>query len=134
MAEVALRSESLVDKEELEQAYTKSYNSSFALKSQGELNHQFQWYFGPSEYKTLAQYALGIEKSINFGWGIFGWINKSVFIPLFGFLSSFLPFGIAIIIMTIIVRLAMSPVTYKSYVANQNEGIETRGGCDYEQV
>ena len=117
LAEVALRSESLVDKEELEQAYTKSYNSSFALKSQGELNHQFQWYFGPSEYKTLAQYALGIEKSINFGWGIFGWINKSVFIPLFGFLSSFLPFGIAIIIMTIIVRLAMSPVTYKSYVS-----------------
>lgn len=117
LAEVALRSESLVDKEELEQAYTKSYNSSFALMSQGELNHQFQWYFGPSEYKTLAQYALGIEKSINFGWGIFGWINKSVFIPLFGFLSSFLPFGIAIIIMTIIVRLAMSPVTYKSYVS-----------------
>jgi len=65
----------------------------------------------------LAQYELGIEKNINFGWGIFGWINKSVFIPLFGFLSSFLPFGIAIIIMTIIVRLAMSPVTYKSYVS-----------------
>ena len=36
---------------------------------------------------------------------------------LFSFLSSFLPFGIAIIIMTIIVRLAMSPVTYKSYVS-----------------
>ena len=82
-----------------------------------ENSHSFQWYFGPSEYKTLAQYDLGIEKSINFGWGIFGWINKSVFIPLFGFLSSFLPFGIAIIIMTIIVRLAMSPVTYKSYVS-----------------
>ena len=115
--QVALTSKSLVDDEALEQKFTKKYSSAFALQSQGELNHGFRWYFGPSEYKTLAQYELGIEKNINFGWGIFGWINKSVFIPLFGFLSSFLPFGIAIIIMTIIVRLAMSPVTYRSYVS-----------------
>ena len=114
---VDLSSESLVESEDQAQLYTKNYHAFIPLKSNGELAHSFQWYFGPSEYKTLAQYDLGIEKSINFGWGIFGWINKSVFIPLFGFLSSFLPFGIAIIIMTIIVRLAMSPVTYKSYVS-----------------
>ena len=114
---VDLSSESLVESEDQAQLFTKNYHAFIPLKSNGELAHSFQWYFGPSEYKTLAQYDLGIEKSINFGWGIFGWINKSVFIPLFGFLSSFLPFGIAIIIMTIIVRLAMSPVTYKSYVS-----------------
>ena len=114
---VDLSSESLVESEDKAQLYTKNYHALIPLKSNGELAHSFQWYFGPSEYKTLAQYELGIEKSINFGWGIFGWINKSIFIPLFGFLSSFLPFGIAIIIMTIIVRLAMSPVTYKSYVS-----------------
>lgn len=114
---VDLSSESLVESEDQAQLYTKNYHAFIPLKSNGELAHSFQWYFGPSEYKTLAQYDLGIEKSINFGWGIFGWINKSVFFPLFGFLSSFLPFGIAIIIMTIIVRLAMSPVTYKSYVS-----------------
>ena len=114
---VDISSESLVESEDQAQLFTKNYHAFIPLKSNGELAHSFQWYFGPSEYKTLAQYDLGIEKSINFGWGIFGWINKSVFIPLFGFLSSFLPFGIAIIIMTIIVRLAMSPVTYKSYVS-----------------
>lgn len=114
---VDLSSESLIESEDQAQLYTKNYHAFIPLKSNGELAHSFQWYFGPSEYKTLAQYDLGIEKSINFGWGIFGWINKSVFFPLFGFLSSFLPFGIAIIIMTIIVRLAMSPVTYKSYVS-----------------
>ena len=114
---VDLSSESLVESEDKTQLYTKNYHALIPLKSNGELAHSFQWYFGPSEYKTLAQYELGIEKSVNFGWGIFGWINKSIFIPLFGFLSSFLPFGIAIIIMTIIVRLAMSPVTYKSYVS-----------------
>ena len=114
---VNLSSKSLVESEDKAQRYTKNYHALIPLKSNGELAHSFKWYFGPSEYKTLAQYDLGIEKSINFGWGIFGWINKSIFIPLFGFLSSFLPFGIAIIIMTIIVRLAMSPVTYKSYVS-----------------
>ena len=112
--QVALTSKSLVDDEALEQKFTKKYSSAFALQSQGELNHGFRWYFGPSEYKTLAQYELGIEKNINFGWGIFGWINKSVFIRcLVSLVLS--AFGIAIIIMTIIVL--MSPVTYKSYVS-----------------
>ena len=115
--EVELESKSLVESEDKNQRYTKNYVAVFPLQSQGELLHRFKWYFGPSEYKTLAKYDLGIEKIINFGWGIFGWINKSIFIPLFDFLSSFLPFGIAIIIMTIIVRLAMSPVTYRSYVS-----------------
>jgi YidC/Oxa1 family membrane protein insertase len=58
-----------------------------------------------------------LETSIPMGWGIFGWINRMIFLPLFEFLSSFLSYGIAIIVMTIIVRLAMSPVTYKSYVS-----------------
>ena len=114
---VDLSSKSLVESEDKRQLYTKEYASKIPLESNGEFSHSFQWYFGPSEYKTLKKYDLGIEKSINFGWGIFGWINKSIFIPLFNFLSSFLPFGIAIIFMTIIVRLAMSPVTYKSYVS-----------------
>ncbi|MEJ6557673.1 MAG: membrane protein insertase YidC [Flavobacteriaceae bacterium] len=114
---VAIASESIEVKEGEEQKFTKKYSTLVPLKSTGELAYAFKWYFGPSEYAMLANYELGIEKSINFGWGIFGWINKSIFIPLFNFLSSFLPFGIAIIVMTIIVRLAMSPVTYKSYVS-----------------
>jgi YidC/Oxa1 family membrane protein insertase len=60
---------------------------------------------------------LGLADSIPFGWGIFGWINRYIFTPFYTFLSSFLPYGIAIIIMTIVVRLALSPVTYKSYLS-----------------
>ncbi|MDN3710057.1 hypothetical protein QW060_24465 [Myroides ceti] len=44
------------------------------------------------------------------GWGIFGWINKFLFIPVFGFLVKFIPHGIAIIVLTILVRLVMSPI------------------------
>jgi YidC/Oxa1 family membrane protein insertase len=58
-----------------------------------------------------------LDEVVPLGWGIFGWINRYLFIPLFGFLSSFLPYGISIIVMTILVRLALSPVTYKSYLS-----------------
>ena len=114
---VNFTSESLVDSDIVDQEFTKVYQTQIPVVSQGEINQNFKWYFGPTEYDTLAQYELGLEDSIDFGWGIFGWINKYIFTPTFNFLSSFLPYGIAIIVMTILVRLVMSPVTYKSYVS-----------------
>ncbi len=114
---VNFTSESLVDSDIVDQEFTKVYQTKIPVGSQGEINQNFKWYFGPTEYDTLAQYELGLEDSIDFGWGIFGWINKYIFTPTFNFLSSFLPYGIAIIVMTILVRLVMSPVTYKSYVS-----------------
>ena len=84
----------------------------------GELSRSLHWYFGPTDLDTLAQYEdLALADSIPFGWGIFGWINRYIFTPFYGFLTSFLPFGIAIVVMTIIVRIVMSPVTYKSYLS-----------------
>ena len=114
---VAFASEDLSGESALEERFTKRYESTFELKVAGDFIENYQWYFGPTEYKTLALYESGIEEIVDFGWGIFGWINRAVFTPLFSFLSSFLPYGIAIIVMTILVRLAMSPVTYKSYLS-----------------
>ena len=114
---VFLKSENLVQSEDKKEKYTKFYSSVIPLNNNGVFDFKFKWYFGPSQYSTLSNYNIGIEKSVNYGWGIFGWINKYIFIPLFNFISSFMPFGISIIIMTIIVRLAMSPVTYRSYVS-----------------
>ena len=114
---VFLKSENLVQTEDKKEKYTKFYSSVIPLKNSGDFDFKFKWYFGPSQYTTLSNYEIGIEKSVNYGWGIFGWINKYIFIPLFNFISSFMPFGLSIIIMTIIVRLAMSPVTYRSYVS-----------------
>ena len=117
ISNVFLKSENLVQSEDKKEKYTKFYSSVIPLKNNGDFDFKFKWYFGPSQYSTLSNYKIGIEKSVNYGWGIFGWINKYIFIPLFNFISSFMPFGISIIIMTIIVRLAMSPVTYRSYVS-----------------
>jgi len=113
-----LKSENLMNDEEVDTLFTKSYAVSIPLELDGgELNESMNMYYGPTDSKTLKQYDRGLEESIPFGWGIFGWINKSLFIPLFGFLSGFLPYGIAIIVMTILVRLVLSPVLYKSYLS-----------------
>jgi YidC/Oxa1 family membrane protein insertase len=54
---------------------------------------------GPSDFKTLASYDLNLEKIVTLGWGIIGWINRFIFVPLFGFLGSYIAYGIAIIIL-----------------------------------
>ena len=115
---ILMKSNDLAVEKSLKEKYTKSFESEFYIENtRGDLDSSFKFYFGPSDYQTLKDLDGDLEASIPLGWGIFGWINRFVFLPLFGFLSSFLPHGISIIIMTIIVRLAMSPVTYKSYVS-----------------
>ncbi|MBC8768770.1 membrane protein insertase YidC [Arenibacter sp. BSSL-BM3] len=114
-----LNSINLVEEESHTQQFTKEFASEVPLKLEGgELAYNFNWYYGPTDVKVLAQYKeLGLEDSIPFGWGIFGWINRYIFTPVYTFLSSFLPYGIAIVVMTILVRLIMSPATYKSYLS-----------------
>ncbi|MBW8244642.1 membrane protein insertase YidC [Muricauda oceani] len=114
-----LTSTNLVEEESKELRFTKEYSTRAPLEYQGgEISQNMYWYYGPTDVKVLDNYTdLGLADSIPFGWGIFGWINRYVFTPFYTFLSSFLPYGIAIVIMTILVRLALSPVTYKSYLS-----------------
>ncbi|GGW33358.1 membrane protein insertase YidC [Arenibacter certesii] len=114
-----LSSVNLVEEESRTQGFTKEFAAEIPLKLEGgELAYNLNWYYGPTDVKVLAQYKeLGLDDSIPFGWGIFGWINRYMFTPIYTFLSSFIPFGIAIVVMTILVRLVMSPVTYKSYLS-----------------
>ncbi|MCH1609026.1 MAG: membrane protein insertase YidC [Flavobacteriaceae bacterium] len=118
LAQVKVSSKSLTEDESLNEVFTKKFGLEIPLVyDSGEFKSNFEYYFGITDYKTLKSYDRDLESSIPLGWGIFGWLNRFVFLPLFGFLSAFLPHGIAIILMTVIVRLAMSPVTYKSYVS-----------------
>ena len=116
--QLTVTTENLADDRSLDEVFTKKFGVQIPLVYQsGEFGSRFEYYFGTTDYQTLKSYDRDLESSIPLGWGIFGWLNRFIFLPLFGFLSSFLPHGIAIILMTIIVRLAMSPVTYKSYVS-----------------
>ena len=116
--DVSFKSEDLSVDEDLDNRFTKKLSTSFKLGRQnGNILSKMDFYFGPTDYQILKSYGDSLETSVPLGWGIFGWINRFIFLPLFAWLASFLPYGIAIIVLTIIVRLTMSPVVYKSYVS-----------------
>ena len=108
----------LVQDDKIDTVYTKQYKANIPLAfTSGELDHKMSWYFGPTDYATLKHYDKNLEKIISLGWGVFGWINKFIFIPLFGFLSDYISYGIAIIVFTILIKIAMSPITFKSFLS-----------------
>ena len=102
----------------VDSVFTKQFKSTLPLAfKNGEIDYKMNWYYGPTEFKTLKSYNKNLDSIIPLGWGIFGWINRYIFIPLFGFLGSFMTLGLAIIIFTIIIKLAMSPITFKSFLS-----------------
>ncbi|MDB4172076.1 membrane protein insertase YidC [Flavobacteriaceae bacterium] len=115
----SFNSTNLIKEESKTIGYTKIYETKAPLQLVGGvLDYDMNVYLGPTDVKELAKFpTLGLEDSIPFGWGIFGWINRYVFTPTYTFLIGYLPYGTAIIVMTILVRLLMSPVTYKSYLS-----------------
>lgn len=114
-----IHSASLVNDVKKDTVFTKQFKSTMPLAfKNGELDYKMNWYYGPTDYKTLGKYEdKHLDKIIPLGWGIFGWINRLIFIPLFGFLGGFMSYGIAIILFTIIIKVAMSPITFKSFLS-----------------
>jgi YidC/Oxa1 family membrane protein insertase len=115
---VKFHSKSLVIDEDKDTTFTKQFESKIPLAyKNGELDYKMNWYYGPTEFETLKAYDQNLNKIIPLGWGVFGWINRLIFIPLFGFLSTYISYGIAIIVFTILIKLAMSPITFKSFLS-----------------
>jgi len=114
-------SKNLVEDEEIDTVFTKQFSIKAPLSMKnGELNYAMNWYYGPTDYTVFKKYeGTNFTEVADLGWGIFGWINRLVFIPVFAFLSSFIGnYGLIIILMTIVVRIIMSPVVYKSYLSS----------------
>ena len=115
---VSFESKKLFEDQGKDVLFTKNYITNIPIKmNQSEFGSEFNFYIGPNDYDVLKKYENNIYESIYFGWGIFGWINRFIYFPLFGFLSKYFSAGLVVILMTIITRLAMSPVTYKTYVS-----------------
>jgi YidC/Oxa1 family membrane protein insertase len=116
---VKFNSDNLVDDEETDTIFTKNFIAQVPLAfKNGALNYSMNWYYGPSDYTILNDYDRNLDEIMPLGWGIFGWINRYIFIPVFGLISGLgISFGIAIILFTVLVRIVMSPVTYKSYLS-----------------
>lgn len=79
----------------------------------------FHFYFGPNLYKELKTYNQDFERIIPLGKGLIGWINRGVIINIFRFFSGFISnYGIIILIMTILLKIVLSPLTFKSYMSS----------------
>jgi YidC/Oxa1 family membrane protein insertase len=93
----AVMSSTITDEEEEESEFLKSFMTETTLPySRNRFQANFDWYMGPTDYEVLKTYDESLYESISFGWGLIGWINRSVFYPLFSLLSGVVPQGIAI--------------------------------------
>ena len=111
-----LTSDNLVNDEQVDTVYTKQFKAAMPLAyTNGELDYKMNWYLGPTDYKVLNAYHKNLDAIIPFGWGIIGWINRYLFVPVFGFMSNFLMYGLAIILFSLLIKLLMSPITFKSF-------------------
>ncbi|MEI8136175.1 MAG: membrane protein insertase YidC [Bacteroidota bacterium] len=76
----------------------------------------FKFYFGPNDYKILKNYGYEMEHIVPTGWSVFSYINKWMVIPLFDALG-FMNMGIVILILTLIVKIVLLPIAYKTYMS-----------------
>ena len=103
----------------------KSFSVQMAVPYSAQVEgYDFAFYFGPNKYAILKKVTdnngadLHMERLIPLGWGIFGWVNRWCVIPVFDFLRNYIgSFGIIIFILVLLVKLVISPLTYKSYVS-----------------
>lgn len=103
--------------------YLKEFSADIPLpyRNTGNENYGMQFYFGPNHFLTLREYGKDIElhRLINLGWWIFGWVNRYLVIPIFNFLENNIVqnYGIIILLLTLIIKLLLFPLTYKSYAS-----------------
>lgn len=106
-----------------ESAYLKKAFTEIPLPYSGKPseNYDMEFYFGPNSYPILKEYGADIQlpKLVNLGWKWVAWFNRYVVIPLFGFLESHVTsnYGLIILLLTLIIKLFLFPLTYKSYLS-----------------
>ena len=110
----------LVSEKKETSKFIKDLSAKFELpydhKRDEQLNYQF--FFGPNHFKTLQTYNTGFEELIPLGWGVFGWVNQYVIINIFDYLNRFFSsYGLIIFLLTIIIKLGLSPFTYKAFLS-----------------
>lgn len=98
---------------------TTSASIEIPYSNQDEQNFDMSFYFGPNKYKILKKYKLEFERQIPLGWGYIAWISIYAVIPIFNFFEQFnWNYGIIILILTLILKIVLLPIAYKSYVSS----------------
>ncbi|MBL8000466.1 MAG: membrane protein insertase YidC [Flavobacteriales bacterium] len=99
-------------------SHTKAYSAKLFFETEPAASVQLpmRLYLGPNHYNTLRKTGIDqFNRIIDLGWGIFGWMNRFVVIPIFDFFSRFnLSYGIIILLLTIAIKLLLMPLTYRN--------------------
>lgn len=102
--------------------YTKGMATQLTMEFDNgrDPSFPFQFYLGPNHYQTLASLEIGLEDQIDLGWTIFGVVNRWLVIPVFNFLDEYTGFsyGIIILVLTLLIKLLLFPLTWKNYVSS----------------
>ena len=99
---------------------TGSFRAEVTLDLRAPSTETFgMWmYLGPNHFQTLKALDAGLEKQVPLGWGIFGWVNRLLVIPVFNWLDTFgWNYGWIILALTLIIKVLLFPLTYKSLVS-----------------
>ena len=111
--------------DEPESGYVKNYAARMSVPYDGRTEYyDFSFYLGPNKYAILKNIKdengdkIALERLVPLGWGIFGWVNRWFTIPVFDFLRKYIAsFGLIILILAILVKIIIFPLTYKSYLS-----------------
>lgn len=88
------------------------------------VDYLFDFYIGPNHYQTLKSSGDGFENIVQLGGWLASKINKWVIIPFFNWLHEYIAnFGIIILLMTLCIKLVLSPLTFKSYSSSAKMGV-----------
>lgn len=93
----------------------------FSVSDLNNGSFDMMMYMGPSQYKLLKEYDLKLERQVPLGWGFFllQWCNRYVIIPMFNWLESYgINYGIIILILSLFIKLVVTPVNYKTYLSS----------------
>jgi YidC/Oxa1 family membrane protein insertase len=78
----------------------------------------FSYYFGPNNYQILKKVAPEFHQNVYLGWPVINLFNKYLIVPIFNFLENYIAnYGIIIIILVLIIKLLLSPLSYKAYMS-----------------
>lgn len=105
-------------KEAQSDAYVEDLSANLFLELDSRDNEKYAWelYFGPNHYQTLKKLDVGAQKIIPLGWGIFGWVNKGLVIPVFNWLEQYFSnYGLIILCLTILIKLILAIPMFKVY-------------------
>ncbi len=102
-------------------SHIKHYKSltNLGISNTADASVHMSWFFGPNKLELLESYNSGYEDILNFGWGLFRWINIYLFHPIFNVLASTgMSYGLVILFLTLIIKLVLTPIQWKMFVSS----------------